>query len=155
MNFLEQLAAEWFTLQRYFVRTNVKFGRRTEGGWSGEMDVAAFHPQTGQLVHAETSMDADRWEERRKRFARKFSTAQDRLSELFRFEIRDVRRIAVVGFSHEGRALALGEGIEVKSLAQFVREICEGLRVRHPLKEAVPESLPLLRAMQFAVHWGG
>jgi hypothetical protein len=154
MNFLEQLVSEWFTLRGYFVRTNLKFGKRRKGGWSGEIDIAAFSPETRELVHVETSMDADRWDERRRRFSKKFAGAGAHLKDVFPFEITAVRRIAIVGFSRTGVGDTLGEGIEVKTLAQFIREVCQELRRRHPLREAIPEVLPILRAMQFAVHWG-
>jgi hypothetical protein len=154
MNFLETLAAEWYTWQGYFVRTNLKFGKRSKGGYTGEMDVAAFHPAKRELVHVETSMDADRWEERKRRFARKFAEAKAHWKELFAFPIESTRQIGIVGFGASGRKGVLGEGIEVKSLAEFVAEICEELRTMHPLKQAIPETLPVLRAMQFAVHWG-
>ena len=154
MNFLEQLTKEWYELQGYFVQTNLKFGKRSRGGWEGEIDVAAFHPRTGELVHIETSMDADSWEERRKRFNRKFRSVEPYLSKLFSFPIKTVRCVAIVGFSPTSEPSVLGKAIEAKSLAQLVDEVCKNLRRRHPLKEAVPETLPLLRAMQFAVHWG-
>ncbi len=153
MNFLEQVAAEWFTLNGYFVRTNLKYGKRAKGGWEGEMDVVAFHPQTGEFIHIETSMDAGSWANRQKKFARKFQSAEAHLSELFSFPIREKRRIAVVGFGNIGRPDALGAGIEVKSLAQFIREVGKDLQKLHPLKQAIPETMPLLRAMQFAIHW--
>ena len=154
MNFLEQVAAEWYSHKEYFVRTNLKFGKRSEGGYKGEMDVAAFHPGKRELVHVETSMDADRWEERKSRFARKFRDARAHREELFSFPIESTREIAIVGFAATGRKGALGDGIEVKSLAEFVAEISQELRTLHPLKQAIPETLPLLRAMQFALHWG-
>ena len=154
MNFLETLAAEWYTLQEYFVRTNLKFGQRPEGGFKGEMDVAAFNPKTGELVHIETSMDADSWQEREKRLLKKFEDADEYQGELFKFPIERTQRIALVGFSASGREGVLGGGIEVKSVPQFVHEISQELRKRHPLKAAIPETLPLLRAMQFVMHWG-
>jgi hypothetical protein len=51
MNFLEQLTSEWYAYRGYFVRTNVKFGRRPAGGYEGEMDVVAFDPLKKVLVH--------------------------------------------------------------------------------------------------------
>ncbi len=45
MNFLEQLVAEWYAYKGYFVRTNIKFGKRIRGGYEGEMDVVAFDPK--------------------------------------------------------------------------------------------------------------
>ena len=99
-------------------------------------------------------MDADRWDERRRRFSKKFAGAGAHLKDVFSFEITAVHRIAIVGYSRTSLGNTLGEGIEVKTLAQFIREVCHELRRRHPLREAIPETLPLLRAMQFAVHWG-
>lgn len=155
MNFLEQLASEWLTFQGYFVRSNVRFEKRTKGGWSGEIDVAGFHPETRELVHMETSMDADSWTQRRKKFERKFAAAKSHYERLFPgFEIKTVRRVAVVGTSERGQPDALGGDIEVRSLPEFIRQIEDGLRPSHPMKNAVPENLPLLRTAQFLVHWG-
>lgn len=127
----------------------------SSGGWSGEIDIAAFNPTTREFVHIETSMDADRWDERRRRFSKEFTGASAHLNDIFPFEIPDVRRVAIVGFSREGvRGDTLGKGVEVKTLVQFIGEVCQELRKLHPLKQAIPETLPILRAMQFAVHWG-
>ncbi len=156
MNFLEQLVAEWYTLQGYFVRTNIKFGKRSKGGYAGEIDVVAFKPQTGELIHVEPSMDSNPWLERQERFPRKFLPESDLLNllELSRADVKRVRRIAIVGFSQTGTAGKLGKEIEVKSVEEFVREVSDTLRQRKPNNNAVPEGLPLLRAMQFALGWG-
>ena len=58
MNFLEKLAAEWYEYKGYFVRTNVRFGKRPKGGYIGEMDVVAYNPEKQDFVHIETSTDA-------------------------------------------------------------------------------------------------
>lgn len=58
MNFLEQPVSEWYAYQGYYVRENVRVSPRDRGGYKGELDVVAFHPETGELVHVETSMDA-------------------------------------------------------------------------------------------------
>ncbi|MBI2831021.1 MAG: hypothetical protein HYX79_02055 [Chloroflexi bacterium] len=154
MNFLEELTAEWFTLNDYFVRTNLKFGKRPSGGWVGEMDVAAFNPMSRELVHVETSMDADRWEERSERMIRKFDDANQYYSELFTFPIRTVSRIVVAGFSSKENTRKIRGDIESKTCPQLINEIGQELLQRHPLRKIIPETLPLLRAMQFAVHWG-
>jgi hypothetical protein len=64
MNFLEQLVGEWYSYQGYYVRTNVMVGPRDAGGYEGELDVVAFHPETREIVHVETSMDALSWDKR-------------------------------------------------------------------------------------------
>ena len=43
-NFLEELTAEWYEFNGYFVRRNVNVGKRPEGGYECELDVVAFHP---------------------------------------------------------------------------------------------------------------
>jgi hypothetical protein len=48
MNFLESLAAEWYAIQRYFVRTNIKANSRHTSGYDNEIDVLAFLPSRGQ-----------------------------------------------------------------------------------------------------------
>ncbi len=42
MNFLEQLAAEWFEYTGYFVRANARARKRSAGGWDMELDVLAY-----------------------------------------------------------------------------------------------------------------
>ena len=54
MNFLEQLAAEWYEYQGFFVRRNIKFGGaagKSTGGHSGEIDIIAYKPKNRILLH--------------------------------------------------------------------------------------------------------
>lgn len=46
-------------MQRYWVRTNVKFGPRGHGGYIGEADVLALDPEERVLVHIEPSMGSE------------------------------------------------------------------------------------------------
>jgi len=83
-NFLEQLVAEWYEYQHYFVRRNVRVGRRSMGGYESELDVVAFSPEKKHLVHIEPSMDSDSWEKREKRFAAKFAAGRSHIPSLFK-----------------------------------------------------------------------
>ena len=154
MNFLERLLAEWYAYKEYFVRTNLKFGKRAKGGYVGEMDVVAYHPKEKTLVHVETSMDADSWPQRKAKFQRKFRDAESHYNELFDFRIARVRRIAIVGFGKPREKIDFGEGIEVRSIPEQMAKITSELSKHHPLKKAVPEEYPLLRAIQFSSFWG-
>lgn len=154
MNLLEQLAAKWYSLRGYFVQTNLKYGARSKGGWIGEMDVVAFHPQTKELLHVETSMDAASWAKRTERFGRKFETAERYYAALFQFSYSHIRRLAIVGYHAEPRTDALGAKIQMISVPEFISQITAELKGRHPLHQAIPENKPLLRSMQFALHWG-
>lgn len=155
MNFLEQLAAEWYATQGYFVRTNVKANKRERGGWGNELDVLAYRPDTGELVHLETSWDALTWDARRERFTtRKFVFDADAYGALIGTRPLSVRRRAVVGTSRGCPESTWADGIEVVTVPAFMAEVCAGLRKRHPINDAVPETYPRLRAIQFALAYG-
>jgi len=152
-NFLEQLTAEYYSHMGYFVRTNVKFGLRKQGGYEGEMDVIAFHPESLTLLHIETSMDSDSWEKRRKKFQKKFSLAEPYYRELFKFEINKIKKMAIIGLSVPEKPVDLWDIVPVKFIPYFIEEITDYLSQYSPLNHIVPENFPLLRAMQFVIHF--
>lgn len=152
MNFLEQLATEWYEYNGYFVRSNIHFGKRAKGGWTGEIDVAAFHPKTRELVHLEASTDSLNWDKRIPRIKRKFGDAARFYGEIFPFAKSRVRNVVVIGHTSIPKKVII-EGIELKSIPTFLEEICDDLRKKRPLNESVPENLPLLRAIQFAMNY--
>lgn len=82
-NYLEQMVAEWYEYQGYFIRRNVLVSRRERGGFESELDVVAFHPGSRHLVHVEASMDFDSWDRRESRYAQKFSAGRRYIPELF------------------------------------------------------------------------
>lgn len=151
LNFLEQLVSEWYGYKGFFVRTNVKFGKRPEGGCEGEMDVVAFMPKPQTLVHVETSSDADSWKERQARFQKKFNAARKHYKSIFKWNYATVQQIAVVGYGETPRALDFGEGITVISIPQLMNQIKSEIKKIEPTQEVIPEGYPLLRAIQFAV----
>ncbi len=61
MNHLEKLIRQYYEWQGYIVRGNVLVGRLSHGGWAGELDIVAYHPQTKRLLHIEPSLDAHTW----------------------------------------------------------------------------------------------
>jgi hypothetical protein len=152
MYFLEQIVAEWYAYKGYFVRTNIRFGRRKKGGWKGEMDVIAFHPIEKNLIHIETSTDSDTWSERKSRFQRKFRDANDHYHELFKFEIKEIQRIAIVGMGKPKTPPDFGDEIKIILISDFFRGITSIISKIRPT-ESIPEQYPLLRAIQFATYW--
>ena len=155
MNFLEQLVAEWYAYKGFFVRTNIKFGKRPAGGYEGEIDVAAFNPRTKHLIHIETSTDADSWAERKSRFVKKFENAKQYYAEIFDFQLKIVECKAIVGFSQKTlNQIDFGNDIHVVLVPQFIQEITRELSRSSPMQAAVPEGYPLLRAIQFVVAYG-
>jgi len=155
MNFLEQLVAEWYAYQGNFVRTNIRFGKGLRGGWEGEMDVVAFDPKEKILVHLETSGDAYSWPQRRKRFQKKFRMDIEGYRSVFDFEFKKVIKRAIVSFSRPRRPIDFGDDIELVPIPEIMTDITDEMRRVNPATTAIPERYPLLRAIQFAVWFGG
>jgi hypothetical protein len=156
MNFLEQLASEWYEYSGYFVRTNVKARRLPHGGWGMEVDVLAYEPHTKLLLHIEPTSDADSWPERKKRFlTKKFILSHGEYEEIVGAQISKVRKIAIVGYGHYAKVdLNWGDDIEVVLIPLFIKQIATKLKGQHPAKEAVPEGYPILRGMQMMLAYG-
>ncbi|MCG2694847.1 hypothetical protein L6261_02065 [Candidatus Parcubacteria bacterium] len=170
MNFLEQLATEWYEYKGYFVRTNLRFGKNAKGrgGNVGEMDVIAYEPDTKKFVHIESSTDANSWEKRKKIFEKKFSDARQYYMEVFPFKRINIKpkQIAIVGFnlnhspeSNSWKSTAPDGSlwgdieIEVIHIPKFLQMINEELKNKDPQKDAIPESYPLLRAIQYSTFY--
>jgi hypothetical protein len=154
MNFLESLVAEWYEYSGYFVRSNPRTRKRQKGGWDVELDVLAYSPSDQRLIHIEASSDASSWQERKERFLnKKFILSREEYETLIGIgsTINAIEKVAIVGWSSTKSDLNWGDDIRVKLIPQFLQEIITKLRETSPLKQAVPESFPLLRAMQMAL----
>lgn len=156
MNFLESLAAEWYAVQGYFVRTNIKANRRDNGGYNNEIDVLAFLPVTGKLVHLETSWDAHSWEMREERYlSKKFVFSAEQYAELVGIMPTDIQKRAIIGTSKSQPKEIWGTDIEVTTVPNFIAEIAAEMKLRHPMRDVIPETYPCLRSFQFALAYGG
>jgi len=152
MNFLEALAAEWYEYSGYFVRTNPRARKRQKGGWDVELDVLAYSPVDKRLIHAETSSDANSWPERKERFlTKKFILSREEYQSLIGSDVDIIEKIAIVGWGSTKSDLKWADDIKVVLIPQFIEEITAKLKEIHPMKQAVPEGFPLLRAMQMAL----
>ncbi|MCB9915233.1 MAG: hypothetical protein H6828_08800 [Planctomycetes bacterium] len=153
-NFLEQLVSEWFEYQGYFVRRNVHVGKRAKGGYECELDVVAFHPGKPHLVHIEPSMDADSWKTRDERYRKKFRAGRRHIPGLFpHLDIPEhVDQIALFVYGSDKNHTTVGGG-KVLTIRRFLREVVGSLCQRGLATEAVPEHMPILRALQFASEY--
>ncbi len=152
MNFLEQLVAEWYEYNGYFVRLNPRTRKRQKGGFDVELDVLAYSPSDQRLIHIETSGDANSWQERKERFLnKKFLLSREEYQLLIGSSVNVIEKIAIVGWSSTKSDLNWGDDIKVVLIPQLLEEITSKLREIFPLKQAVPEGFPLLRAMQMAL----
>ena len=168
MNFLEQLTSEWYGYKGYFIRTNVKFGRRSKGGYMGEMDVIGYKPETQDFIHIEASTDALAWPKRKKIFERKFTDARKYYMKIFPFKQMDMKpkQIALVGFNlNPSPAVTFWKSsvssgspwgdikIEVIHIPKFFEQINTELKNKNPQNDAIPETYPLLRAAQYSAFY--
>ena len=153
-NFLEQLVAEWYEFNGYFVNRNVHVGRRPKGGWECELDVIAFNPKTKHLVHVEPSTDADHWDKRQERFRKKFDAGQKYIPELFdSFKpLPKIEQIALFVFGSGKKHPHVGGG-NVMMISDFMQTIRDEVKKRSVFKSAIPEKYVILRALQFAVQF--
>lgn len=155
-NHLEQLIAEWYEFQGYFVRRNVNVGKRPNGGYECELDVVAFNPCEKKLIHIEPSLDADSWEHREKRFAKKFAAGRKYIPKLFDgLDVPvEIDQIAVFLFASKANKQTIGGG-KIMLVPELLRKIIDGLSQRKVAKQAVPENFPLLRTIQFVAEFRG
>jgi hypothetical protein len=154
-NFFEQLVAEWYEYQKYFIRRNVPIGKRAKGGYAGELDIVAFCPAPRHIVHIETSTDASSWEKRRVRLKRKFELGRVHIPRLFEgFEVQsdEIEQIGLFVFGASKNHPKLGDA-KIQTLSEFMEPIRETLQERSYFSEIVPEQFVILRGLQFAAHF--
>jgi hypothetical protein len=153
-NHLEELVAEWYQLQGYFVRRNIQVGKRLKGEYECELDVVAFHPELQELVHIEPSLDSNKWEQREQRYCKKFAAGRRYIPDLFRgLKLpSEVKQIALFVYGGGINRTFVGGG-RVIFIKQFMREVLEKLRTRPVSSSAIPEEYPLLRTLQFAAQY--
>jgi hypothetical protein len=153
-NFLEQLLAEWYELQGYFIRKNIFVGKRPQGGHDCELDVVAFHPAKKHLVHIEASMDASSWAERERRFKKKFDAGKKHIPLLFSgLDIpTNIDQVAVLVFASKQKRDTLAGGKLILG-DELMKEIFEYLQNRSIYSQAIPEQFPILRAFQFVAQY--
>ena len=151
-NFLEQLAAEWYEFNGYFVRRNILVGKRPAGGHECELDVVAFHPEKKHLVHIEPSMDADSWNEREKRYKKKFDAGQKYIPSLFNgFDVPNkIDQIALLGFAGKRHPVNVGGG-KVQVVQELLPQILKTIKEYYVENKSIPEQYIILRTLQLVV----
>jgi hypothetical protein len=153
-NFLEQLVAEWYEFRGFYVRRNVKVGKLSHGGHGGELDIVAYHPVEQRLVHIEPSMDAHKWEERERRYKKKFEIGRREIPALFAGfkSLPKLEQIALfVQGSNKSRP-TIGGG-KVMMISELMADIHARIRPMKVLSQAIPEQYVILRTLQFAANY--
>ena len=151
MNHLEKLIRQFHEWQGYIVRGNVKVGRLKHGGWAGELDIIAYHPETQHLIHLEPSIDADNWNRREERFLKKFTLGKQYIrKEVLPWlpEDCELEQIAVLV---SGTRTEIGGG-KVVSVDDYMSGIRKRILQEGVMrKAAIPEEFDLLRTIQLTI----
>jgi hypothetical protein len=153
-NHLEQLLAEWYEFQGYYLRRNTPVGRLPRGGYACELDIVGFHPITRHLIHLEASLDADSWERREERYERKFRLGREYIPQLFTgLDLpAGIDQRAVLVFASKGKKTTIGGG-KIVLAAEIVEEILTALRGRQMATNMIPEQMPIMRTLQFVAEY--
>lgn len=152
MSHLENLIAEYYDWKGYLIKRNIKVGKLNHGGWKMELDVIAFDPHSGHLIHLEPSIDAHSWAKREERFTKKFGSAKKYIfSEVFTWLDPNtvIEQVAVLISHPKGRdELA---GAKIISIDELVAEIRQKIiECGIVSKNAIPEQYSLLRTLQLS-----
>lgn len=154
-NYLEQLLAEWYEYQGYFLRRNVMVGKRKKGGYECELDIVGLHPVKRHLLHVEPSMDAMTWEKREVRYRKKYEAGEQYIHHLFEGFGNLPKKIdhqAVFVFASNRNHPHIG-GMRVVHLREVLRDIFAELRLKSIFKNTIPEHLAVLRSFQFVAEY--
>ena len=154
LNHLEQILAEWLEYRGYFVRRNIKVGKRERGGYEGELDIVALHPTEKKLVHFEPSTDTHSWETREKRYRKKFDAGKKHIADLFHgLSIPDeIEQYAVFLYGSDKNHKEVGGG-RVLMVDDLLKEIVAELGTKRIANGIVPEQYPLLRMLHLACEY--
>jgi hypothetical protein len=160
VNYLEQLLAEWYEFRGYFLRRNVLVGKRKVGGHECELDIVGFDPVNRHLLHVEPSMDAASWEQRERRFRKKFDAGNRYIPDLFKgFNLpkdSDQRVVidqqAVFVFASARTHQTIGGG-RVVHISEVLEKIFGELKSKSLYTSTIPEHLSILRSFQFVAEY--
>ncbi len=152
-NFLEELVAEWYEYNGHFVRRNVWYGNGPKGGRKGDMDVLAFNPKRKVFVHVEADGSSDKLSIVLKRLGNKFGTATSHYAQFVRgFKVEKAAVVTAVAAIKKNCKLPKNmNAVTIMTCSELTVKIIKVLKGKNPNNAVIPESWPLLRAIQLAI----
>lgn len=152
MSHIEDLIAEYYDWQGYLVKRNITVGKHQMGSEDVVLDLIAFNPKSGHMIHIEPSITSDSWNTHIEKFVKKFHLARELIfSEVFTWLDPKVgiEQVSVLITHPKGRE-KLGDA-KLESVDELMAEIRQkviecGPMATHP----IPEHYPLLRTLQLS-----
>lgn len=147
MEYIEQLATEWYEYQGYFVRHDLWVGLESDGSYECELCIVAFHPTRRHLVHIEPGFDILSWAERERHFRLKFDAGRKYLHRMFAGEPpAEIEQIALIlGSVAAHRTIAGGR---LLSVTDFITSILQHMARSDASAAIVPDPWPVIRTLQ-------
>ncbi|MDI9349279.1 MAG: hypothetical protein QM537_04680 [Candidatus Symbiobacter sp.] len=159
VNTLETLIKEYLEIRGYFVKTNVKVGKLLTGGYEGELDVVGFNPNEHSVYHYEAQLDAKKWDERIKILTKKMAAGRQYIAkEVFVWPGSDAYQIKQIAICINAPTSDLIKSndltFDVMGIDDFMsKEIIHFIKTKGIVFDnAISETYPLLRALQFALN---
>ena len=153
MDYLEQLAREWYEYLGYFVRRDLWVGLEANGSYECQLDLVAYHPLHRHLVHLEPSLDLLPASEKERHFQLKFDAGKKYLHRMFGHPAGlHVEQIALVLGTDHDHPHTIGGG-RVLLLSELLAGIINRLVEIDPTSALVPEQWPIIRTLQFAAAY--
>ncbi len=159
-NFLEQLISEYFEYNGYFTKSNIKIRKRNRGGYDREIDILAYCPKNDYVYHIETSFALVGWEREIEIFKKKFDIKIVEYADILGLNperIKIFKRAIILEVPKKDRKNKKIEfqsktDAKLLSIGEFMDIVKYKLQKFKPINKAVPQNLPLLRAIQFVLH---
>ncbi|TVZ41862.1 hypothetical protein P886_1213 [Alteromonadaceae bacterium 2753L.S.0a.02] len=152
MSHIEDLIAEYYDWQGYLVKRKIVVGQHLLGSEDMVLDLIAFNPKSGHMIHIEPSIDSDSWNTHIEHFVKKFHLAKELIfSEVFTWldPKVEIEQVSVLVTHPKGRE-KLGDA-KLESVDELMAEIRRKVTEQGPVvKNPIPEHYPLLRTLQLS-----
>ncbi len=150
MDYLRQLAREWYEYHGYFVRRALPVGTTPDGAWECALDIVALHLGRHHVIHIEPSFTVTPLTHHSIQFQQKFDAGKKYLHRLFNFPPRlHIEQIALIENFSDPPLKTIGGG-RVLYLNDLVSHLLKRFAELGPRAESVPTQWPLLRTLQLA-----
>lgn len=153
-NFIKDLVCEYYEFVGFFIRRNIPIGSsRIEGQTT--IDVLAYHYSEHILFHIEKMLDGNSWDEKIVLMSDKFGMGELYYSNYVNVNNLQIQRVTITGINEidleKAKKFERETNSKLLNIKEFMKHIKAELQKYDPFTQVIPESFPLLRAIQLAL----